>query len=351
MIEPRHAVARRVLVAIAIGAAAAAVTVLISVLYRTRLGGSDFDQTWFAARAILQGRDPYALIGPGRELSQLWPWLYPLPAAILELPLAPLPVLAARAVFAGLSFGILVYLLSRRIGYAPLPFVLLNASAIGAISGPQWEPLLMLAWLAPAAGFVLIAKPSIGLAIAASGPSRRTMRIACLGAAVLTAASLAIQPGWPREWFQALHRTSHMVPPIFHPAGIVLGLALLRWRRPEARLLLALACVPQTPMVYTTLVLYLVPRSLREFAVFALLSDATQALQSVHVPRATPGDGAARLAMLILIALQYVPALLMVLRRPNEGSVPAWLDRALSGSSSTGRGAGAATGGPASSRE
>lgn len=332
----RALVIAHVMIAVAIGAAAAAGTLLAAYLmHRAAPGGSDLDQTWFAARAMLHGQDPYALIGPGRALSQTWPWLYPLPAAILVLPLAPLPVLAARALFVGLSFGGLAFALARRIGYARLPFVLLNASAIAAVTGAQWAPLLMLAWLIPSAAAVLIAKPSIGFAVAASGPSRQTVRIACVWAAVLVAASLAIQPTWPREWLAALHHTSHMLPPIMHPAGIVVGLALLRWRRAEARLLLALACVPQTPLVYSTLVLFLVPRSIRELAVFALLSDATQMVQSALVPRSDPGPGAARMATLILVGLQYIPALVMVLRRPNEGRVPEWLDRFLRGAGST----------------
>jgi hypothetical protein len=30
---------------------------------------SDFDQVWAGARALLQGRDPYAIVGPGREFG------------------------------------------------------------------------------------------------------------------------------------------------------------------------------------------------------------------------------------------------------------------------------------------
>src|SRR5215212_9879963 len=39
----------------------------------------DFDQIWFAARAVLAGRNPYHLIGPGRTFVWEFPFFYPLP--------------------------------------------------------------------------------------------------------------------------------------------------------------------------------------------------------------------------------------------------------------------------------
>ena len=49
-------------------------------------------------------------------------------------------------------------------------------------------------------------------------------------------------------------------------------LAILRWRRPEARLLIALACVPQSMLLYETVPLFLVPRTFRESALLVALS-------------------------------------------------------------------------------
>src|SRR5688500_13768330 len=48
----------------------------------------DVDQLWFAARAVLGGRNPYELIGPGLEFDYQWKLYYPLPAALLLTPLA-----------------------------------------------------------------------------------------------------------------------------------------------------------------------------------------------------------------------------------------------------------------------
>jgi hypothetical protein len=38
----------------------------------------DFDQNWVAARALVEGQNPYELIGPGRALPFPWPTAYPL---------------------------------------------------------------------------------------------------------------------------------------------------------------------------------------------------------------------------------------------------------------------------------
>src|SRR5215207_5028160 len=39
----------------------------------------DFDQLWFAARALLAGQNPYHLVGPGRSFPWEFPLFYPLP--------------------------------------------------------------------------------------------------------------------------------------------------------------------------------------------------------------------------------------------------------------------------------
>src|SRR5690348_14747602 len=85
-----------------------------------RIGGSDFDQLWFAGRALLQHRDPYALIGPGREFRWPWPLVYPLSTVVAVLPLTALPVVAARIMFASLSVGVLTFALTQR-GIGVLP--------------------------------------------------------------------------------------------------------------------------------------------------------------------------------------------------------------------------------------
>src|SRR6266508_2886700 len=58
---------------------------------------SDIDQVWVAARAMLQGRDPYdAVLAARHDLAAgyplYYPLFYPLSSALLLVPLAPLPI-------------------------------------------------------------------------------------------------------------------------------------------------------------------------------------------------------------------------------------------------------------------
>src|SRR6185437_16831546 len=107
--------------------------------------------------------------------------------------------------------------------------------------------------------------------------------------------------------------------------GYLLLLAGTRWRRPEARMLFAMALSPVTMLVYEPLLLYLIPRRMGESAVLSLLSWAVWMSPIVlGLPHAKTdilaqsGD--------VIVALQYFPALTMVLQRPNQGTVPKRLD-------------------------
>src|SRR5687768_5911229 len=70
---------------------------------------SDFDQVWAGARALWQQKDPYLVVGPGREFPWRWPLYYPLPALIAVAPVGLLPIVAARALFAALGAALLAW--------------------------------------------------------------------------------------------------------------------------------------------------------------------------------------------------------------------------------------------------
>jgi hypothetical protein len=70
---------------------------------------SDWDQCWLAARALLHGQSAYSAVN---AQSSPWPLIYPLPAVLLSLPFALVPLQLARALFAGVSSGLLAYALS-----------------------------------------------------------------------------------------------------------------------------------------------------------------------------------------------------------------------------------------------
>ena len=86
--------------------------------------------------------------------------------------------------------------------------------------------------------------------------------------------SLAAMPDWPLKWLDNLHSVLNHPPPILAPSGWVVALAVLRWRQTEARLLLAMASVPQLALFSDQLPLFLVCRTRRE-ALFYIATSIT----------------------------------------------------------------------------
>jgi hypothetical protein len=117
------------------------------------------------------------------------------------------------------------------------------------------------------------------------------------------------------------------VAPVTALGGPLLLLAALRWRRWDARLLLAMAIVPQTPAIYTVLPIGLLSLTRMQALLFCLSTHLAFAAQFWFVPRAAPNTHA-EVATVCLNAFVYLPWLVAVLRRPNEGTMPEWLNRA-----------------------
>src|SRR5512144_1863315 len=101
----------RVALALTMAALAAALSLLKS--YDTPGYASDLDQLHFAARVLLAGHDPYAAIGPGLNGANWhWPLYYPLSAVLIMVPLAWMPIVAARAVFSAVGGAALAWALA-----------------------------------------------------------------------------------------------------------------------------------------------------------------------------------------------------------------------------------------------
>ena len=266
---------------------------------------SDFELVWVGARALLSGADPYAVVP---TTGTHYPLYYPLTAMVVGIPFAGLPFPLARVVWAVLS-GVGFAWAAFRYGRG-LPAALLSANFLNAVIQGQWSPLLVAAAVLPALSWVLAAKPSIGTALFAAFPSRR----AVIGGMALVAISLALSPTWPMRWAESVRASVH-VSPLRSPGGIILLLALIRWRRPEARLLVVLACVPQIIGLYDTLPLFLIPRTRWQGYALAGLSYVAAFGQVAIVPRLPGMTLEAMLAArwpFIFLCL-YLPALVMVL--------------------------------------
>jgi len=300
-----------------------------------RRGAGDFQYALLAARALLEGQEPYAVVlaeSPFRS-----PFFYPLPAAVVALPFTILTPAFAGAALQGVGFAWLAYGLSAS-GKSRL-LVLTAAPALFAVLAVQWSPLITAAALSgPALGLAIV-KPTIGLSLvamaipAAKSPGRLLAQTTAV-ATVLIVVALVLRPDWPAHWLAGIRSSpvaGQFRAPILTAYGFPAMLAALRWRRPEARLLLLLSCVRQNGFLYDQLPLLLIPQSAVEALVLSGISHASHVVALWH----PPADG----SVLALSAQQfpftvtamYIPCLIMVLRRPNEGRMPLWIDRATAG--------------------
>lgn len=316
---------RRLTISLALACVAGAVTVQSNL---TLGWHRDFGQAWFAARAVLHGDNPYALVGPGLAYDWPWPLIYPLTTAIAAIPFAALAEPLAVVLFSMVGGGAFAWALME-FGYAPL-FGFVGGSLRFAAETAQWSPIMAASVVITPLAFFLVAKPTIGLAMFIARPSWW----AVAGGVVLGGIALALQPQWISEWLNAIALNNQAWapvrpyrPPIFYPGGIVALLCLTRWRRPEARLVAAMACVPHTSVLYEAVPLFLVPRTFYETAALVALSYTQHFLTMPQYMAAwalAVEDSGRGMALLL-----YIPVTIMVLRRPNEGALPARVERCL----------------------
>lgn len=290
----------------------------------------DFDQSWFAARAVLSGVDPYDVIGPGRAFEWPFGFLYPLPAALAAIPLAHFSAAAAGIIFSVVAGAAFAWALLEH-GYGPL-FGFLGMPLHAAAEAVQWSPLLSGALAATPLAVFWVAKPTVGAAMFAARPTRWALG----GGIVLCGLSFALQPTWLSDWMGAIARNNAQwaptVPyraPVTFPGGVLALLCLARWRRPEARLVAVLACVPQTLVLYEAVPLFLVPRTFWQSATLVVLSYGAHFWVRAHLPPSYHESLNYHLTGQALVLALYLPVTIMVLRRPNEGPAPSWLDRRL----------------------
>jgi hypothetical protein len=256
---------------------------------------ADFTLPLYGARYLLAGQNPYTTPYPVDA-----PLYYPLPAVLVALPLAGLPDVWAGAVFFGISSGLLAFGLLRDGWYRLILF--LSAPYLMALGWAQWPPFVMatilLPWLYPLA----ICKPNIGLPLMATFPSRRGI---LLSVGILLA-SLLVLPSWPLGWWANLGQNRHVAPLLVMP-GILLLLALIRWRTPEARMLVILAILPQRLFFSDQLVLWLIPSTARTTLLLTLASWLG------FFGWISLADGSTTTSPFWVVTFVYLPALALVL--------------------------------------
>jgi hypothetical protein len=272
----------------------------------------DFSYPWRAARALLDGQNPYEVIQAVGAYPFNAKLFYPLPAAVVALPFSTLAPHVAGALFVGISSALLAWGLLRDSPYRL--WVFLSAPFVHAAILGQWSPLLMAAALLPALQAFAAAKPTIGLVAWIYRPSL----VGIAGGAVLALIAFVLAPGWVGDWLAAAGTTGKYRGPATTAAGAFLLLGLLRWRLREGRLFVALSLVPQLPVFYDTLPLWLVPSTARRAAFLTMTSWIAYALW--YPSRMLPSQN--EIAIPLTLAGIWAPALLLLLMLPGRPPAP-----------------------------
>jgi hypothetical protein len=304
---------QRIAFTLSVGASAALLA--WSVWSRPQPQTSDLAQVWAGARALLHHQNPYEAIGPGRTFNWPYPLFYPMTAILTLIPLAALPLRWVDPIFVGLGFGLFTYAVTMRRLVTPALVALVSLGALMTLQTSQWSLLLTGAALVPGFGWLLVAKPTIGLALFAAFPRWKT----AIGCTALLILSIIIWPTWVADWRATFSSAPHVIAPIVRAGGPLLLLALLKWKRADARLLLGLACVPHTTVPYETIPLFLIPQTWLQACglwALALLAYVGQWATGPYGSQEAYWAGGAQW----IVALLYLPCLGMILSRPNVWS-------------------------------
>jgi hypothetical protein len=285
---------------------------------------SDFSQALFGARALLNGADPYALVGPGRVYDSHWPVMYPATTYVAAIPFTPLSDGYAAEIFIGVSVFLLVYGLTADTWHR-LP-MLASVAFTHSVQLAQWSPLMTAILFMPLLGMFAALKPQASIPIIAVSQLRKSITAAAIGGISLFAISLAMFPSWPAEWLRVVRSGEQFAPPILRLGGFLILLALTRWRRPEAWLILLMALMPQTWGWYNVLPLLAIASTYREACVLSLVSSFGALMTAWYITDADSGAGRSAWGA-AQVAFAYLPAVIAVLRRPNVTERAPWLPK------------------------
>jgi hypothetical protein len=277
---------------------------------------TDFGVSWIGAKAILEGVDPYPLVGRGRPFDYGWPLVYPGTALVALLPFGLLTEKGAATIFVGVSTFLLAFGITRN-GWYLLPIFATEAFTNSARLG-QWNIILTAALFFPWLASLSVVKPQVGLPVLFGSRSIHSWAWAVLAGLFLLAVSFIVLPNWFREWLPLVRELKHMDPPITRFGGFLILLALLKWKRPEARLLLLLACMPQTPAWYGALPLFTIPKNFTESILLAVVASVGGYLGAWLVPSGLSENEFYSFLGSLYVLTMFLPALILVLLRENS---------------------------------
>ncbi|MCS6839598.1 MAG: hypothetical protein RMJ54_12590 [Roseiflexaceae bacterium] len=244
-----------------------------SYYFRGLLGGHAGDFSWplNAARSLLLGNNPYKLTNLGPETFPPDVLLYPMPAILLIFPLAYLSDDLAVSIFLAISSFLLAYAIHIRMPHCTP--ILASASFWACVLDAQWSILLTFFLLFSLLSPLSVVKPPLAMAAVAVQPSIRKAILVLIGMIIICVVTIPILQSWPFDWLENIVRPRYRrLVVIWTIPGFLLCIALIRWKDPAARLLLALACFPQYPDFYDHVALGLIPNTRKRGLIFAGIS-------------------------------------------------------------------------------
>lgn len=276
---------------------------------------NDFDVFYHAARAVLNGQDPYAVFGV----------YHPFPFFLVFIPLAALPLEVAHIVWTFLELAIFVAVVRRRALYAMLFLPVILTFLMGQIVMPMLAMFALLrfqkhqgiavAWLCLKPQLIGLMLPFVFWRM---WKNERTGFLWFGGIwAVLLGASFLLQPDWVQRWLQVSGerlRTpfapslwgalSFLQNPYWLLIAGALSLALLIWAyRSRDFDILSIVNLLVNPVIvsYDLTLLTLFIKSWRMWIVLTILSWLAFALPAMNL---WLGEGPT--ALVTLVALVYV---------------------------------------------
>jgi hypothetical protein len=306
----------RIRVIVALGCAIAAALVVLVVTRRAPANdAADFTAYWRAGRALLDGLSPYDVINDVGPYPYQSGFLYPIVAAIVAMPFALLSMHGGWIAWGATCTGVMAFCLTRE-NFARLP-LLMSLPMLTALQQGQIAPVAVLSALAPALAFLGGVKPTLGFAVFAGFSTARQARTFVLAGVAVLVLATAIYPWWPAGYANELRLMppgDHRIPVAVLPFGPLIVFAALRWRHPDARRVLALACVPQVMLFYDQLPLILLARTFRQSLVLALASYAPLVVAPFVQGPADNSESAFMASMAkVLVVAYYLPCVAWVL--------------------------------------
>jgi hypothetical protein len=250
---------------------------------------------------------------------------YPVPAALVAMPLAWMRDVTAGSLFFGLSATLLAFGILRS-GEEWRLAMFLSWSFVYALLWVQWTPLICALWFSPAVAAMVVIKPHIALPVLLAGDFRKRLSEGrgwkwLIPPAALLLLSLVWYPSWPLVWYGQIRTYQGISPPLLSmPLGPLVLLSLINWRDRRAWLLITLAMMPQR-MVYDQLPIMLLANSRRQLWILVAASWINCAifLQSngwAGVPMGWQN---------FLLATLYLPAVAMVVWPMLKKQMEQWM--------------------------